>query len=122
MTDNKKKILDEVIEVVEDYFDCYTPIGFRAKLEHILISADDTPVLGWLETEIVAGKVLVEKTTDEEVWNRAHDRVLRIIRKYKKGQGLFQLGLKEDKPDTPEIELHTGLCGGCDIGLEEDKK
>ena len=41
--------------------------------------------------EFTAGKVLTPKSDEDRAWNDAHDRCIRILRRYAKGEGLFQL-------------------------------
>lgn len=47
--------------------------------------------LDGLRTEIIAGKVLIPKNAEDIAWNGANDRAIRILDKYRKGEGLFQL-------------------------------
>ena len=48
--------------------------------------------LDGLRTEIIAGKVLVPKNSEDFAWNGASERAVRILDMYKKGEGLFQSG------------------------------
>jgi hypothetical protein len=41
--------------------------------------------------EFTAGKVMIPKSDEDRVWNDAHDRCIRILSRYAKGEGLFQL-------------------------------
>ncbi len=51
----------------------------------------------WIQTEIVAGKVLAPNTKREEGWNSAHDRTLRVIDNYIEGRGLFQVNTEYEE-------------------------
>ena len=41
--------------------------------------------------EFTAGKVMFPKSDEDKTWNDAHDRCIRILSRYAKGEGLFQL-------------------------------
>ncbi len=48
-------------------------------------------VCKWVETELCAGMVLMPNNEADRVWNQAHQRAIGILRKYKRGEGLFQM-------------------------------
>jgi len=47
--------------------------------------------LDGLRSEIIAGRVLFPKNPEDNAWNGANDRAVRILDQYRKGEGLFQL-------------------------------
>ncbi len=47
-------------------------------------------VCRWVETEIVAGMILNPLTDADRSSNNANQRAVSILRKYAKGEGLFQ--------------------------------
>ena len=51
---------------------------------------DEKNTLHGIRTEILAGKALIIKNTDDKVWNEACDRAIRIVDQYIAGEGLFQ--------------------------------
>ena len=54
------------------------------------ISEETKQALEGVRKEIIAGKVLIVKNSEDQQWNGASDRAIRIIDMYKKGEGLFQ--------------------------------
>lgn len=52
--------------------------------------SDDENDFEGIATEIRAGKVLSPKNDADTAWNNASDRAIRIIKKYGRGEGLFQ--------------------------------
>ena len=61
-------------------------------------------VCKWIETELIAGMVLLPKTEADRVWNDAHERAIGILRNYKRGKGLFQI-------TAPNTKLSGGAAG-----------
>jgi hypothetical protein len=49
-------------------------------------------------TEISAGRVLVPRTPEDRTWNDASERAMRILERYKHGEGLFQLSVSNGDP------------------------
>ena len=47
--------------------------------------------LGFIITEIGAGCVLFPKSKEDETWNNASQRAIRICSNYRNGDGLFQI-------------------------------
>jgi hypothetical protein len=47
--------------------------------------------IGGAVTEIRAGSVLSPKNDADVAWNGANDRSIRILERYKTGEGLFQI-------------------------------
>jgi hypothetical protein len=48
-------------------------------------------------TEIGAGRCLFPKTEVDRMWNEATNRALRILERYKNGEGLFQAASAQPK-------------------------
>ena len=53
----------------------------------IPVEAEVSQLLMYMRSEFIAGKSIIELGG---TWNRAHDRCISILDKYKKGEGLFQ--------------------------------
>lgn len=54
------------------------------------VSEETKKVLKGLKTEITAGMTLSQKTDIDKAWNDAHQRCLRLIAMYERGEGLLQ--------------------------------
>jgi len=65
-------------------------------------------VLGWIKTEIGAGKVLVPRTEPERAHNNACERALSIISNYADGVGLFQMTRKTSSVKPNEADKPAG--------------
>lgn len=55
------------------------------------VSKETKEALKGARSEIVAGSVLFPRSEEDRAWNNANQRAGRILEKYMKGEGLFQL-------------------------------
>lgn len=56
---------------------------------------DIKQIAEWLKTELRSGMVLAPKNAADVAWNDAHQRAIRLVKKYAEGKGLFQVTAKQ---------------------------